>query len=87
MFTECFIEEVAKAAGKDPLEFRRKLLAKAPKHLGIFNAVAEKAGYGKPLPPAGSAASRSSCRLRQLLRGRGRGVVSATAAGPRCIAS
>jgi isoquinoline 1-oxidoreductase beta subunit len=50
VFVECFIEEVAKAAGKDPLEFRRKLLASSPKHLGILNAVAEKAGYGKPLP-------------------------------------
>ena len=50
IFTECFIEEVAKTAGKDPLEFRRKLLAKAPKHLGILNAVMEKGGYGKPLP-------------------------------------
>ena len=50
VFTECFIEEVAKAAGKDSLEYRRKLLAKAPKHLGILNAVIEKASYTKPLP-------------------------------------
>jgi isoquinoline 1-oxidoreductase beta subunit len=50
VFVECFIEEVAKAAGKDPLEFRRKLLANSPKHLGVLNAVAEKADYGKPLP-------------------------------------
>ena len=50
VFTECFIEEVAKQAGKDPLAFRRKLLAQAPKHLGILNAVAEKGEYGKPLP-------------------------------------
>ena len=50
IYTECFIEELAKTAGKDPLEFRRKLLAKAPKHLGILNAVMDKAGYGKPLP-------------------------------------
>ncbi len=50
IFTECFVEEVAKAAGKDPVEFRRKILAKNPKHLGILNAVVEKAGWGKPLP-------------------------------------
>ncbi|MGE0628668.1 MAG: molybdopterin cofactor-binding domain-containing protein [Hyphomicrobiaceae bacterium] len=50
IWVECFIEEAAKAAGKDPLEFRRNLLADSPKHLGILNAVAEKAGYGKPLP-------------------------------------
>jgi isoquinoline 1-oxidoreductase beta subunit len=49
VFTECFIEEVAKAAGKDPIEFRRKILAKNPKHLGIFNAVIEKADVKKPL--------------------------------------
>ncbi len=49
VFTECFIEEVAKAAGKDPIEYRRKLMAKNPKHLGIFNAVIEKADVTKPL--------------------------------------
>ena len=50
MFTECFIEETAKAAGKDPIEFRRKILAKNPKHLGIFNAVMAKAAEIKPGP-------------------------------------
>ena len=50
MWVECFIDEVAKAAAKDPLEFRRAMLAGSPKHLGILNAVAEKAGYGTPLP-------------------------------------
>ena len=50
IWMECFIEEVAKAAGKDPLEFRRAMLGKSPKHLGVLNAVAEKADYGKPLP-------------------------------------
>ncbi|MEQ1613213.1 MAG: molybdopterin cofactor-binding domain-containing protein, partial [Hyphomicrobiaceae bacterium] len=50
IWVECFIEEVAKAAGKDPLAFRRGLLANSPKHLGVLNAVAEKAGYDKPLP-------------------------------------
>jgi isoquinoline 1-oxidoreductase beta subunit len=44
------MEEVAKAAGKDPLEFRRGILGANSKHLGVLNAVAEKAGYGKPLP-------------------------------------
>ena len=51
VFVECFIEEVAKAAGKDSLEFRRQLLAKSPKHLAVLNAVCEQGGYGKPLPP------------------------------------
>ena len=49
-FLECFMDEVAKEAGKDPLAFRRALLQKHPKHLGVLNAAAEKAGWGKPLP-------------------------------------
>jgi len=48
--TECFVEELAKAAGKDPFEFRRKLLANAPRHRGVLELAAEKAGWGKPLP-------------------------------------
>jgi isoquinoline 1-oxidoreductase subunit beta len=51
VFVECFMEEVAKALGKDPLKFRQDLLAKSPKHLAVLNAVAEAGGYGKPLPP------------------------------------
>src|SRR5712672_839051 len=51
VYMECFMDEVAKAAGKDPLEFRRSLMADYPKHLAILNAVAEKAGWGQPLPP------------------------------------
>ncbi|HTN28481.1 MAG TPA: molybdopterin cofactor-binding domain-containing protein, partial [Burkholderiales bacterium] len=50
IFMECFMDEVAKAAGTDPLEFRRALMAKHPKHLAVLNAAAEKAGWGKPLP-------------------------------------
>jgi isoquinoline 1-oxidoreductase beta subunit len=49
-YMECFIDEVAHAAGRDPLEFRRSLLAKNPKHLAVLNAAAEKAEYDKPLP-------------------------------------
>jgi isoquinoline 1-oxidoreductase beta subunit len=50
VYLECFIDELAKAAGQDPLEFRRKLMANHPKHLAVLNAVAEKAGWGKPAP-------------------------------------
>ncbi len=50
IFTECFMDEVAKAAGKDPLEFRRALMKDHPKHLNVLNAAAEKGGWGKPLP-------------------------------------
>jgi isoquinoline 1-oxidoreductase subunit beta len=48
--TEVFIDEVARAAKKDPVEFRRELLAKHPRHLGVLNLAAEKAGWGTPLP-------------------------------------
>ncbi len=51
IYMECFIEEVARAAGKDSVEFRRGLMARHPKHLAVLNAAAEKAGWGKPLPP------------------------------------
>src|SRR5947207_1933879 len=40
----------AGASGTCSLEFRRELMATPPKHLGVLNAVAEKAGWGKPLP-------------------------------------
>ena len=51
IYLECFIDEVAKAAGKDPLEFRRAMMKDYPKHLGVLNAAAEKGNWGKPLPP------------------------------------
>ena len=51
VYLECFIDEVARAAGKDPLEFRRALMSKHPKHLAVLNAAAEKGDWGKPLPP------------------------------------
>jgi isoquinoline 1-oxidoreductase beta subunit len=50
IYMECFIDEVAHAANSDPLEFRRTLLAKRPKHLAVLNAAAAKAEWGKPLP-------------------------------------
>jgi isoquinoline 1-oxidoreductase beta subunit len=50
LYLECFMDELAHAAGQDPLEFRRKLMAKHPKHLAVLNAVAERVGWGKPAP-------------------------------------
>src|SRR6266702_681428 len=48
IYLECFMDELAHATGQDPLEFRRKLMAEHPKHLAVLNAVAAKAGWGKP---------------------------------------
>ncbi|MDF2765045.1 MAG: rane-bound aldehyde dehydrogenase [pyrroloquinoline-quinone] precursor [Rhodospirillales bacterium] len=50
IYVECFMDELAHAAGQDPLEFRRKLMANHPKHLAVLNAVAERAGWGTPAP-------------------------------------
>jgi isoquinoline 1-oxidoreductase subunit beta len=50
VYMECFVDEMARAANADPLEFRRALMTQHPKHLAVLNAAAEKAGWGTPLP-------------------------------------
>jgi isoquinoline 1-oxidoreductase subunit beta len=47
---ESFIDELAHAAGKDPYAYRRELLAGKPRHLGVLELAAQKAGWGTPLP-------------------------------------
>jgi isoquinoline 1-oxidoreductase beta subunit len=49
-FSECFMDELAAAGKKDPYEFRRHLLDKAPRQLGVLELAAQKAGWDKPLP-------------------------------------
>lgn len=49
--TETLIDEAAVAAGKDPYQYRRALLDKHPRHLGVLDLVAEKAGWSAALPP------------------------------------
>ena len=50
VYLECFIEECARAAGKDSFEFRRAMLKDHPKHLGVLEAAARVGDWGKPLP-------------------------------------
>ena len=51
IFMECFMDECAKAANKDPLQFRQVLMQNHPKHLGVLNAAAKKGNWGKPTAP------------------------------------
>ena len=72
IYLECFIDELAHAAGQDPLAFRRKMMTKHPKHLGG----AQRGGRAGRLGQAGAAGRvprhLPAHGLRQLRRGGGR---------------
>jgi isoquinoline 1-oxidoreductase beta subunit len=66
---ESFMDELARKAGKDPIEFRRGMLGKNPRLLAALDLVAENSGWGQPLPArASGAASACSRRSAVLLR-------------------
>jgi isoquinoline 1-oxidoreductase beta subunit len=80
LFLECFIDELAHAAGRDALAFRRALMERGGKSLAVLDAVAARGGWGGESPPgryrdlrrcAGTAAmSRDSRRSRSRARTR-----------------
>lgn len=51
IYVECFLDELAQAAGVDPLEFRRRMMKSHPKHLAVLEAVAKGIGWGIPTTP------------------------------------
>lgn len=51
VYIECFMDELAHAAGREPLEFRQSIMARNPKHLAIMNATAQRAKWGTPTAP------------------------------------
>jgi isoquinoline 1-oxidoreductase beta subunit len=48
---ECFMDELARKAGKDPIAFRRDMLGKTPRLRAALDLVAEKSNWGERLPP------------------------------------
>jgi isoquinoline 1-oxidoreductase beta subunit len=64
-FTESFVDEVAHAAGRDPFEFRRDLLAEAPRHRRVLETAAEKAGWHRPLADAAGAVRGRGIALQE----------------------
>jgi isoquinoline 1-oxidoreductase beta subunit len=47
---EVMVDQLARAAGEDPVDFRRRLLADDPRKLGVLELVADRAGWGTSLP-------------------------------------
>ena len=72
-YKECFLDEMAHAAGIDPYLYRRKLLAKSPKSLAVLDAAAQESRLGQSAAARRLSRHCGQRRLRQLLRGSGRG--------------
>jgi isoquinoline 1-oxidoreductase beta subunit len=51
LFLECFMDELAEAAGANPLEYRRRLMREHPRHLNVLNAVADRVRWDSAPPP------------------------------------
>ncbi len=58
-FTECFIDEVAAAAGRDPVAFRAELLAGNPRMMRVLKRAADRSAWGQPLAPAADGAKKA----------------------------
>jgi isoquinoline 1-oxidoreductase beta subunit len=56
--TECFIDELAQAAGKDPVAWRLSMLERHPRHAAVLKLAADRAGWGTPLPSGKSGERR-----------------------------
>ena len=85
--TECFVDEMAKAAGKDPVEFRRTLLAKDARHRGVVELVAERRDGVSRCRPGATAELRSWSRLGATWRRWRRSALTARRTRCECIAS
>ena len=71
-YKECFVDEMAHAAGIDPYRYRRLLLRNSPKNLAVLDAAARSAGWGEPASARRIPRHCAQRSLRQLLRAGGR---------------